>query len=96
MVSKKIATNAKCFFHLVGEFQASIDALLTEFRKFVTLCLFNRQFQEESEKNALQVKSERTVSHILTVNESQPVKIFAVQPRFREKENPTRLFAVTL
>lgn len=25
--------------------------------------LFNRQFQEESEKNALQVKSERTVSH---------------------------------
>ena len=47
--------------------------------------LFNRQFQEESEKNALQVKSERTVSHLLTVNESQPVKIFAVQPRFREK-----------
>ena len=40
--------------------------------------LFNRQFQEESEKNALQVKSERTVSHLLTVNESQPVKIFAV------------------
>ena len=99
MVSKKIATNAKCFSHLVGEIQASIDALLTEFRKFVTLSLlFNRQFQEESEKNALQVKSERTVSHLLIVNESQPVKIFAVQPRFREKETilGTRLFAVTL
>ena len=52
--------------------------------------LFNRQFQEESEKNALQVKSERTVSHLLTVNESQPVKIFAVQARFREKERIQR------
>lgn len=48
--------------------------------------LFNRQFQEESEKNALQVKSERTVSHLLTVNESQLVMIFTVQPRFLEIE----------
>lgn len=60
--------------------------------------LFNRQFQEESEKNALQVKSERTVSHLPTVSESHSVKIYAVQPRCRAKETilGTRLFAVTL
>lgn len=60
--------------------------------------LFNRQFQEESEKNALQVKSERPVSHLPTVSESHSVKIFAVQPHFRAKETilGTRLFAVTL
>ena len=81
LVSKKIATNAKCFSHLVGEFQASLDAL---FKVCNTMSLlFNRQFQEESEKNALQVKSERTVSHLLTVNESQLVMIFAVQ-----RDNP--------